>query len=139
MRRFVVIFHSIRFELKDNVRQEDVDATLQQLHKMGREIPAVQSYCVGRDVGGEFDYGATFVIRTIEDYKHYMHSPIHRKVDDLGLPLVRNMVSYDITDDPDPAIAEQIAQIHKERFAGDKDLEKLVSNLDSYSGSSRPR
>ena len=133
-----MIFHSIRFELKDGVRQEDVDATLQQLHRMGKEIPAVQAYCVGRDVGGDFDYGATFVIRNIEDYETYMHSPIHRKVDDLGLPLVRNMVSYDITDDPDPGIPDQIARIHKERFAGDQGLAKLVGTLDSYSGSSRP-
>ena len=72
---------------------------------MGNEIPAIVTYCVGRDIGGDFDYGATFVVNNIDDYKTYMHSPIHRKVDEIGLPLVENMVSYDITDDDDPAIA----------------------------------
>lgn len=133
-----MIVHSIRFQLKDGVAQEDVEAALRQLHKMGKEIPAIQTYCVGRDIGGDFDYGATFVLKSIEDYKVYMHSPIHRKVDDLGLPLVENMVSYDITDDEDPTIAEQIATIHKERFEGDKPLADLVKELKSYSGSSKP-
>lgn len=133
-----MIFHTIRFQLKDGVRQEQVDPVLQQLHKMGTEIPTVQSYCVGRDVGGDFDYGATFVVNNIDDYKTYMHSPIHRKVDDLGLPLVADMVSFDITDDADPSIADQIKTIHKERFANDPELAKLVQGLKSYSGSSKP-
>jgi len=134
-----MIFHSIRFELKAGVKQEDIDAVLRQLRKMGTDIPVIQAYCVGRDIGGDFDYGATFVVKNIEDYKTYMHSLIHRKVDEIGLPLVANMVSYDITDDPDRTIPEQIAKIHKERFAGDEDLTKLVGNLNSYSGSSVPR
>ena len=133
-----MIFHSIRFELKKDVSEEQVQPVLAQLHKMGDEIAAVQTYCVGRDFGGDFDYGATFVIKNIDDYEAYMHSPIHRKVDEIGLPLVANMVSYDVTDDEDPTIGDRIAKIHKERFAGDKDLADLVGGLGSYSGSSKP-
>jgi hypothetical protein len=133
-----MIFHCIRFRLKDGVAQEDVKAALRQLHKMGKEIPTIQTYCVGRNVGGDFDYGATFVVKNIEDYKVYMHSPIHRKVDEIGLPLVENMMSYDITDDEDPTIAEQIATIHKERFAGDTPLADLIRGVKSYSGSCKP-
>lgn len=133
-----MIFHSIRFQLKDGVTQEQVEPVLNQLRKMGSEIPVVQNYCVGRDVGGNFDYGATFVVNNIDDYKTYMHSPIHRKVDDLGLPLVADMVSFDITDDQDPSINDQIKTIHKERFENDPALAKLVQGLKSYSGSSKP-
>ncbi|WP_207478402.1 Dabb family protein [Arenibaculum pallidiluteum] len=133
-----MIFHSIRFQLREGVTQAQLDPVLKQLHKMGSEIPVIVTYCVGRDVGGDFDYGATFVVRNIDAYKTYMHSPIHRKVDEIGLPLVENMVSYDITDEADPTIAEQIALIHKERFAGDKALADLVGGLKSYSGSSKP-
>lgn len=133
-----MIFHAIRFQLKANVEQADVDAVLKQLHKMGTEIPVIQTYCVGRDIGGDFDYGAMFVVNDIDDYKTYMHSPIHRKVDDLGLPLVENMVSYDVTDDEDPTMGDQISRIHKERFEGDKALSDMVGGIKSYSGSSRP-
>jgi hypothetical protein len=48
------------------------------------------------------------------------------------------MVSYDVTDDSDPAIAEQITQIHKARYEGDEALSQLVSSLKTYSGSSHP-
>jgi hypothetical protein len=133
-----VIFHSIRFKLKDGVTHEQVEPVLNQLHKMGREIPVIQTYCVGRDIGGDFDYGASFVVKDIEGYETYMHSPIHRKVDEIGLPLVENMISYDITDDDDPGIGDRVAEIHKARFAGDKALADLVGGLNSYSGSSRP-
>jgi hypothetical protein len=133
-----MIFHSIRCKLKLGADRAGVDAAIQQLHKMGKEIPAVQTYCVGRDIGGDFDFGATFVLKTIEDYKVYMQSPIHRKVDEIGLPLIENMVSYDITDDPDPTIGDQIGRIHKERYEGDKALSDLVGGLGSYSGSSKP-
>lgn len=133
-----MIFHTIRFKLKDGTAQEQVEPVLQQLHKMGTEIPVIATYCVGRDVGGDFDYGATFVVKNIDDYKTYMHSPIHRKVDDLGLPLVADMVSFDITDEQDASIPDQIKTIHKERFENDPALAELVQGLKSYSGSSRP-
>jgi len=90
------------------LREPKVEPVLKQLHKMGTEIPVIVTYCVGRDVGGDFDYGATFVVKNIDDYKTYMHSPIHRKVDDLGLPLVADMVSFDITDEQDETIPDQI-------------------------------
>ena len=133
-----MIFHSIRFQLKESVTPEQLDPVLKQLHKMGTEIPVIQTYCVGRDIGGDFDYGATFVVKNIDDYKTYMHSPIHRKVDEIGLPLVVDMVSFDVTDKEDPTIPDQIKAIHKERFESDPALAKLVQGLKSYSGSSRP-
>jgi hypothetical protein len=45
-----MIFHSIRFALKKGVTQEQLDRALEQLHKMGTEIPVIQTYCVGRDI-----------------------------------------------------------------------------------------
>ena len=133
-----MIFHSIRFQLKRNAPADAVAAVLKQLQRMGREIPGVEMYCVGRDIGGDFDYGATFVVKDIESYRTYMHSPIHRQVDEIGLPLVENMISYDISDDADETISAQIALIHRQRFESDPGLSQLVSGLKSYSGSSKP-
>jgi hypothetical protein len=133
-----MIFHTIRCKLKASVDPVAAEAAIRQLHKMGQEIPVVQSYCVGPDIGGDFDLGATFVLKNIEDYEVYMHSPIHRQTDEIGLPLLENMVSFDITDDPDPTIGEQIGRIHKERFEGDKSLTDLISGLGSYAGSGKP-
>jgi hypothetical protein len=64
-----------------------------------------------------------------------MMSPIHRKSDEIGLPLVDKFISMDITDDKDPAIGDKIAEIHRDRFANDPALVKLIESLGSYEGS----
>jgi len=129
-----MIYHSIRFALKVGVTPEQIAPALQQLHKMGKEIDAIQFYCVGRDIGGDFDYGAMFAVKDIDGYKEYMLHPIHRVVDD-NLPLVEKMISMDLTDDEDMDIAAKIREIHRSRFEQDPELHQLVINIPSYNGS----
>ena len=129
-----MIYHSIRFKLKSGVTEQQVAPALAQLHRMGQEIGAVKQYCVGRDIGGEFEYGAMFALEDIEGYREYMLHPVHRVVDD-SLPLVEKMVSQDLSDDPDPQIPEKIAEIHRSRFAEDPALLEMIEALPSYSGS----
>ena len=76
-----------------------------------------------------------YIMKDIEGYREYMMSPIHRKSDEIGLPVVDKFISMDITDDEDPAIGEKIAEIHRNRFANDPALAGLVANLTSYEGS----
>jgi hypothetical protein len=78
---------------------------------------------------------AMYVMKDIEGYLEYMMSPIHRKSDEIGLPLVEKFVSMDITDDEDPAIGDKIQEIHRNRFENDPALVDLVQNLSSYEGS----
>ena len=127
--------HIVRFTLKPNAHKDQVDRAFEQLRKQGREIKAVQLFVVGRDFGGEFDYGAMYIMKDLEGYREYMMSPIHRKSDEIGLPVVDKFISMDITDDKDPAIGDKIAEIHRNRFANDPVLAKLVENLGSYEGS----
>jgi hypothetical protein len=130
-----MIVHIVRFTLKPDAPKDQVDLAFEQLRKQGREINAVQSFVVGRDFGGEFDYGAMYVMKDIEGYREYMMSPIHRKSDEIGLPLVEKFISMDITDDKDPAIGDKIAEIHRNRFENDPALMGLIQNLSSYEGS----
>jgi hypothetical protein len=134
-----MIVHIVRFTLKPDVPKDQVDLAFEQLRKQGREINAVQSFVVGRDFGGEFDYGAMYIMKDIEGYREYMMSPIHRKSDEIGLPIVEKFISMDITDDKDPAIGEKIAEIHRIRFENDPALVALVQNLSSYEGSGSPK
>jgi hypothetical protein len=76
-----------------------------------------------------------YIMKDIEGYQEYMMSPIHRKSDEIGLPLVEKFVSMDITDDEDPAIGDKIQEIHRNRFKNDPALTGLVQNLSSYEGS----
>ncbi|NEB62316.1 Dabb family protein [Streptomyces diastaticus] len=133
-----MIHHHIRLAMRPDAPRDKVDEALEMLRRMGREIDAVAYGAVGRDVGGDFDYGAVFAVEDIEAYRAYMHAPLHRQVDEIGLPLVRNMVSYDLIDDGDPCTGELIRQIHSERFAGDPALVALIEGLGSYQGSGAP-
>ena len=55
-----MIYHITRFKLKPDADPAAVDAAVAQLHKMGQEIGAVRSYCVGKDIGGEYGLGALY-------------------------------------------------------------------------------
>ncbi|MBB4932883.1 hypothetical protein F4561_003703 [Lipingzhangella halophila] len=133
-----MIYHGNRFTLKPDVAQQDVEEALESLRNQGRVIPSVKSFVVGRDYGGEFEWGATFVIEDLEGYWEYLIHPAHRNTDRVGLPLVDKFVSFDITDDPDPEMGAKIAALHQRRFDSDPELTKLISDLDEYSGSAAP-
>ncbi|MCE0538673.1 Dabb family protein [Kineosporia rhizophila] len=128
-----MIFHTIRFSIRLGVTPEQVEEALASLRRQGAGIAAVKSYVVGPHVGEGFDYGATFVIEDLAGYEEYMLSPLHRHTDEIGLPLVDDMVSFDILDDPDPEAGAKITRIHQDRFANDPGLTELIQNLGSYS------
>jgi hypothetical protein len=130
-----MIYHQVRMSIRKDAPQDQLDTALNYLRRMGREIEVVEFFCVGRDFGGEFDYGAMYALKDIEAYRTYMLAPLHQETDRAGLPLVDNMISQDLTDDPDPDIGAKIAKIHSDRFAGDATLRGLVGNLGSYDGS----
>jgi hypothetical protein len=123
---------------KPEIPADEVEAGLERLRRMGREIEVVQSWCVGRDIGGEFEYGAMYALPDIQAYETYMNAPVHLETDAAGLPLVANFVSLDLTDDPDPAIADKIAQVHATRYTNRPEILGLVKDLDSYTGSGVP-
>jgi hypothetical protein len=133
-----MIYHTVRFTLRPGMPTEKVEEALESLRNQGRIIPSVSSFVVGRDIGGEFTWGATYVIEDLDGYWEYLKHPAHRHTDEIGLPLVDKFVSFDVTDDEDPQIAEKIAELHRRRYEEDPALAKLVSDLASYTGSSAP-
>ena len=133
-----MIYHSIRCTFKPDAPADKIEALQELARRMGREIPAVQSFCVGRDVGGEFTHGSLYVLKDIAGYREFFAAPVHRDADIMGMPLVENMVSLDCTDDGDSDIAEKIAEIHRTRYEGDQEILDLVQSLQSYTGSGVP-
>ena len=87
--------------------KDRVDTALEYLNRMGEEIDGVEFFCVGRDFGGEFDYGTLYALKDIDAYKTYMLHPLHLETDKAGLPVVDNMISQDLTDD-DPWASQTI-------------------------------
>jgi Stress responsive A/B Barrel Domain len=133
-----VIYHQIRFSVKPEIAAEELEASLERLRRLGRELEVVEFWCVGRDYGGEFEYGAMYALPDIDAYRTYMYAPLHLETDAAGLPLVDNFVSQDLTDDEDPAIGDKIAEVHRNRFADHPEVLELVANIGSYTGSGVP-
>jgi hypothetical protein len=131
--RVRMIYHINRFALRPDAPEDQVETARQYLHRIGRELDVVESYCVGRDIGGEFGIGAMYALKDIDAYRTYMFAPIHEQTDNAGLPIVANQVSYDITDDPDPQIGDKMAQVHRDRFAERPHLRDLIQNM-NYRG-----
>jgi hypothetical protein len=133
-----MIYHGNRFTLRADASPEQVEEALESLRNQGRVIPSVKSFVVGRDFGGEYEWGAVFVIEDLEGYWQYLIHPAHRNTDRVGLPVVDKFMSYDITDDEDPEMGAKIAALHQKRYDGDPELTQLVSGLSEYSGSAAP-
>jgi stress responsive alpha/beta barrel protein len=133
-----MIYHHNRLVFKAVVTAEQRDEALASLRTQGREIDAVQQFVVGRDVGGDFAWGATFVLADLDGYWEYLMHPAHAHTDEIGLPLVEKFISYDTTDDPDPEIGARIAELHRRRYAERPELTRLVRDLPSYTGSGAP-
>jgi hypothetical protein len=133
-----MIYHHNRIVFKATVTEEQRAEALASLRNQGEKIDSVIRYVVGKDIGGEFEYSAVFVIEDLKGYWEYLMAPSHTHTDNIGLPLVEKFVSYDTTDSDDPAIAEKIAELHARRYSGNPALTKLVAGLPSYTGSNAP-
>lgn len=130
-----MIYHQIRMAMKPDAPEDRVQYALGLLRELGDRLDVVDFHLVGRDVGGEFEYGAMYALKDVDAYRVYMYDPLHRRIDEIGLPLVANMVSFDLTDDSDPEIDAKIAQVHADRFRDHPELAGLIEDLGSYEGS----
>ncbi|MEU6187831.1 Dabb family protein [Nocardia sp. NPDC047038] len=133
-----MIYHCNRLTLKTGVTQEQLDEALDSLRNQGRVIPSVRHFSVGRDHGGEYEWGAVFALDDLDGYWEYLIHPAHLHTDRIGLPLVDKFVSFDITDEPDPDMGARIAALHRRRYDGMPEIMKLVSGLGEYRGSAAP-
>ncbi|WP_433435799.1 Dabb family protein [Nonomuraea sp. CA-141351] len=133
-----MIYHSTRMSIRPGVAAEKREEAVESLRNQGRVIPSVKSFIVGRDIGGEYEFAATYVIEDLDGYWEYLIHPAHHHTDMIGLPLVDKFVSYDVVDDDDPEMAAKIAALHQRRYDNDPELTQLVANLASYEGSAAP-
>ena len=133
-----MIYHCVRGSFRQEVPVAEREAAIERLRRYPQEIDVIQAWCVGRDIGGEFEFGAMYGLADIAAYETYMNAPWHLETDAAGLPLVSNFVAFDLTDDEDPAIGEKIAEVHRRRFEARPEILGLVEDLDSYTGSGVP-
>ncbi|MXP23871.1 Dabb family protein [Gordonia sp. HNM0687] len=133
-----MIYHGIRFTFRDSATQEQIDTCMDSLRNQGESIPAVSSYVVGRDFGGEYEYGAIYALPDLDGYWEYLIHPSHLNSDKVGLPHISKFVSFDVTDESDPDVGTKIAALHQRRYDEMPWVSDLVAGLDDYAGSAAP-
>src|SRR5262249_26325423 len=63
-----MIFHINRMTFKPGLSQEQRRACLEVARQAGAANPAVKSYVVGPELGGEFEYSFVYVVEDLDGY-----------------------------------------------------------------------
>jgi Stress responsive A/B Barrel Domain len=105
-----MIFHINRATYKADLSEEQRRAGVEMLRQSGAN-PAVKSYVVGPELGGEFEYGAVYVFEDLDGYWAYLEYPAHVREELWGIPHLEKFAAIDVTDSDDPEIGEKIAAL----------------------------
>ena len=63
-----MIFHVNRMTWKAGLSEEQRQAGLELMRQAGAANPAVKSYVVGVELGGEFEFSAVYVVEDLDGY-----------------------------------------------------------------------
>jgi hypothetical protein len=121
--------------MKDTATATQVEAALEGWREQGRSNPAIKSFVVGREHGGDYTYSAVFVVEDLDGLFAYLTHPTTYQTDHLGLNLVERMEIFDITDDEDPDLNDKIQELHRRRNELNPQVAGMLAEVPSYTGS----
>jgi len=127
-----VISHINRITLKKDLTEEQREAGLDRLRQAGAANPAVRSWTVGREFGGEFEWGAVYVVDDLDGYWQYLTHPAHVRSELEGISFLEKFVAFDVTDSDDPEIGEKIAQLQARHVEESPELAALEAQAPSF-------
>ena len=105
-----MIFHINLFTVRPGVSDEQREKGLDLMRQSGAN-PAVKSYVVGRELGGEFEYGAVYVVEDLDSYWAYLEFPAHVREELWGIPHLEKFAAIDVSDSDDPEFGAKIAAL----------------------------
>ncbi len=127
-----MIFHINRITLKDNVSEEQRRAGVEMLRQSGAANPAVKSYVVGPELGGEFEYCAVYVVEDLDGYWAYLTHPAHVREELEGTPNIDKFEAVDVSDSDDPELGEKIAALQARNYQEHPEIAALVAQAPSF-------
>src|SRR5262249_21816736 len=71
----------------------------------------VTSYVVGPELGGEFEYGAVYVVEDLDSYWAYLEFPAHVREELWGIPCLEKFAAIDVSDSDAPEIGAKVAAV----------------------------
>jgi hypothetical protein len=127
-----MIFHINRVTLKAGVSEEEREACREMARQCGATVPAVKSYVVGREFGGEFEYSMVYVFEDLDDYWAYLTSPAHVRYELEGTPFLEKFAAVDVSDSDDPELGEKIAVLQARNLQEHPDVAAVIAQAASF-------
>jgi len=132
-----MIFHINLFTIKSGLSDEQREAGL-DLMRQDAANPAVKSWIVGRELGGEFEYSAVYVVEDLDGYWAYLNHPTHVRQEMEGIPLIEKFTAIDVTDSDDPEIGEKIAALQARHLQESPELAAREAQAASFTVPGQP-
>src|SRR5262244_2840622 len=127
-----MIFHINRMTFKAGLSEEQLRAGVELLRQAGAANPAVKSYVVGPEFGGEFEYSAVYVVEDLDGYWAYLTHPAHVRSEMTGIPLLEKFAAIDVSDSDDPELGEKIAGLHARNYQEHPDVAAVIAQAASF-------
>jgi len=127
-----MIFHTNRATFKADLSDEQRQAGVELLRQAGAANPAVKSYVVGREFGGEFEYGAVYVVEDLDGYWAYLTHPAHLRSELEGIPLLEKFAAIDVSDSDDPELGDKIAELQVRNYQEHPDVAAVIAQAASF-------
>ena len=127
-----MIFHINRATYKAGLSEEQRRAGVEMLRQSGAANPAVKSYVVGPELGGEFEYGAVYVFEDLDGYWAYLEFPAHVREELWGIPHLEKFAAIDVSDSDDPKLGEKIAAVQARHLELHPDVAALIAQAASF-------
>ena len=126
-----MIFHINLFTPRPGLSDEQLEKGLDLMRQSGAN-PAVKSYVVGPELGGEFEYGAVYVVEDLDGYWAYLTHPAHVRSELEGIPLLEKFAAIDVSDSDDPELGEKIAALQARNFQEHPDVAAVIAQAASF-------
>jgi len=130
-----MIYHINRATMKATATPEQIEAALESWRNQGRSNPAIKSFIVGRDLGGDYAYSSVFAVEDLDGLFAYLTHPTTYQTDHLGLNLVERLEIFDVSDDDDPELNTKIQELHRRRNALNPEIAGMLAEVPAYTGS----
>jgi hypothetical protein len=127
-----MIFHVNRMTFKAGIDEESRRAVLDAAREAGAVNPAVRSFAVGPDVGGDFEWAAVYVVDDLDGYWAYLAHPAHVRSEMTGIQFTERCVAFDVTDSDDPEVGDKIARLQARHLQESPELAALVTQAPSF-------
>jgi hypothetical protein len=127
-----MIFHINRATYKAGLSEEQRQAGVEMLRQSGAANPAVKSYVVGPELGGEFEYSAIYVFEDLDGYWAYLNHPVHVREELEAIALLEKFAALDVSDSDDPELGEKIAAVQARHLQEHPDVAALIAQAASF-------